>query len=334
MSGNLQTRKRKLSFVIPCYGSAQTLRKVVEDLREMLRQMRDYKYEIVLVNDASPDNVLDVIEDLFIEDPEHIIGIDLARNFGQHSALMAGYNEVTGDYVVSLDDDGQTPAAAIPDMLGKLLEGHDVVYASYHQKKHAILRNWGSRLNSYMAEKLLDKPKELYLSSFYVARRFVIDEMLRYHNAYPYLQGLVLRSTHNVANCPVEHHSRATGASGYTLGKLVRLWVNGFTSFSVKPLRLATLCGFLCAVLGFLGIIWVCVGRFVGLRPPLGYSTIMITLLFMGGMLMLMLGMIGEYVGRTFVCLNMAPQYVIRRKYVKHEKKESFPNQENSVEQD
>ncbi len=304
---------QKLSFVIPCYGSENTLEDVVNEIRDVMEKMPDYDYEIILVNDNSPDNVWSVIEKLVEKDSNHICGIEFARNFGQHSALMAGYREVTGDIIVSLDDDGQTPAIAVPDMINKLLQGYDVVYASYKNKQHSSFRNIGTWLNNYMAEKLIGKPHDLYISSFFVARRFIIDEMTRYQNAYPYMQGLVLRATMKIGNCQVQHQSRAKGVSGYTFGKLINLWLNGFTSFSVKPLRLATFCGFICAIFGFLGMAWMFVGHFVGNRPPIGYSSIMVALLFIGGMLMLMLGLIGEYVGRTFICLNKAPQYVIRQ---------------------
>ena len=303
----------KISFVIPCYGSEYTLEGVVNDIRAVMKKIDVRDYEIILVNDNSPDGVVSVIYKLVENDSEHICGIDLARNFGQHSALMAGYREVTGDIVVSLDDDGQSPASAVPDLINKLEQGYDVVYASYQNKKHSFFRNLGSRLNDWMAEIMLEKPKELYISSFFVARRFIIDELTRYPNAYPYMQGLVLRSTHNIGNCPVNHKSRTKGASGYTIGKLFHLWLNGFTSFSVKPLRISILCGFICAFLGFCGMLWMLVGHFIGMKPPIGYSSIMIVLLFIGGMLMIMLGLIGEYVGRTFICLNRAPQYVIRQ---------------------
>ena len=329
-------KNSRISFVIPCYGSEKTLQGVVDDIRKVMEVTLKLPYEIILVNDHSPDQVLSVIESLVQNDPEHIQGIDLSKNFGQHSALMAGYREVTGDFVVSLDDDGQTPADAVPDMLDTIQRGFDVVYASYDNKQHHIIRNLGSKVNDWMAEKLIGKPPKLFISSFFIARHFIIEEIIRYENSYPYIQGLVLRTTLNIGNCPVIHRARSAGSSGYTLKKLLSLWLNGFTSFSVKPLRIATLCGFLCALFGFGGMIWMFVGHFIGMKPPMGYSSLMTALLFIGGMLMLMLGMIGEYVGRTFLCLNKAPQYVIRRhiKNIAHSTVQSnLKNNGHSVEQ-
>ena len=305
--------KTKVSFVIPCYRSAQTLPGVVEELQTAMEAMQDYDYEVILVNDCSPDDTFEVIRRLSGEN-RRILGINLARNFGQHSALMAGFRYGEGDIVVCLDDDGQTPAREVGKLLAGIRQGADVVYAKYNQKHHSGFRNWGSRINERMTRVMLGKPKDLYLSSYFAARRFVIEEVKRYENAYPYVIGLVLRTTGNIVNVEVTHRERAAGESGYTLGKLLTLWFNGFTAFSVKPLRIATISGALCAMAGFLYGIYTIVKK-IFINPPglvTGFSALMSVLVFMGGMLMLMLGLVGEYMGRMYISMNNSPQYVIR----------------------
>ena len=244
--------RKLVSIVSPCYRSAEMIGGVVADInREMEKLQEKYRWEIILVNDCSPDNTFDVIRELCRE-YTNICGVNLARNFGQHAALMAGFHQVTGDILVCMDDDGQTPAFAIKDLLQGLEEGSDVVYAKYEHKHHNAFRNFGSRVNDLMLKFMLGKPADLYVSSFFAARRFIVDEMLRYQNAYPYVIGLVLRATRNIKNVTVEHQDRKAGESGYTLSKLLGLWFNGFTAFSEKPLRVATMIGTGCAFLGFL----------------------------------------------------------------------------------
>lgn len=301
----------KVSFAIPCYGSERTIENVVAELRQVMTSLPDFSYEIIMVSDASPDNVFQVIQKICEADPDHCKGAELAKNFGQHAALMAGYRMATGDYILSLDDDGQAPIESVPQMLEALKET-DIVFGSYAHKKHNAFRNFGSKVNDWMAEFLLGKPKKLHVTSYFAMRRFIMDEIVKYNNAYPYLLGLLLRATKNIVNVPVNHRERAEGKSGYTLRKLLRLWINGFTAFSVVPLRMATFCGFLCAFLGALGVIWCITNKIIRPEAPMGYSSMMTTILFVGGMLMMMLGMIGEYIGRTYICINKAPQYVIR----------------------
>lgn len=302
---------KKISFVIPCYRSQNTIAAVVEEITETMKKLNRWQYEIILINDSSPDDTFQKIEELCKCDA-HIVGINLARNFGQHAALMAGFRNMTGDAVVCLDDDGQTPADEVGKLLGKLEEGYDVVYASYEQKQHDSFRNLGSKVNAIMTEILLGKPKELFISSYFAARRYIVDEMTRYEGSYPYVIGLVLRSTKNICNVPVKHRKRESGNSGYTIGKLVSLWMNGFTSFSVKPLRMASYFGMLCAGAGFLYLLAIVIRYIVLHSAPLGWSSIAALILFIGGMILLVLGMVGEYVGRIYMCINATPQYLIK----------------------
>ncbi len=300
-----------VSFVIPCYRSEKTLPAVIEEINNKMNSMASYCYEIILVNDSSPDNTIDTIRNL-CRKYDNITGIDLAKNFGQHAALMAGMRQAKGDIVVCLDDDGQTPADEVDKLLNKLNEGFDVVYASYGKKKHSLFRNFGSKVNELMTRVMLGKPKELYISSYFAAKRFVVDDMLRYEHSYAYVIGLVLRATKNITNVEVKHRSRTEGASGYTLKKLLGLWFNGFTAFSIKPLRIATIIGVLCAGGGFSYGIYTIVKRLLLPDIQAGFSALMSMLVFMGGMIMLMLGMIGEYIGRIYISMNNSPQYVIR----------------------
>lgn len=302
----------KISFVIPCYHSEHTVGGVVDEIVTTVTAHGGYDYEIILVNDSSPDNVMNTITELSKANPR-VKGLDLSRNFGQHSAIMAGFTYLTGDIVVCLDDDGQTPANEMFTLIDKLSE-FDLVFAEYKNKQHSGFRNFGSKVNDLMARWLLSKPKDLKIMSYFACRRYVVDEVLRYENPYPYMSGLLLRATKKVTNVEVNHRERVEGSSGYSLKKLLLLWINGFTSFSVKPLRFATFIGFITAVFGFLFGIYVIIHKFVNPNALMGWSSTMAVLLFLGGMIMLMLGMVGEYVGRIYLSINRSPQFVIRKK--------------------
>ena len=232
----------KISVVIPCYHSRRTLGGVTADLERMMATRPELDYEIILVNDNPPDETWDLIQRLREENPR-IHGICFSRNFGQHSALMAGYRQVTGDIVVSMDDDGQNPPSEIFRLIDAVDSRTDIVYADYPRKQHSRFRNLGSRLSNRMFSWMLGKPRELYLASYWAAKRFVIDEMIRCESPFPYVDGLALQSTTRIINVPVDHLPRAEGESGYTMFSLLRLWLNAFTSFSVKPLRIATVAG-------------------------------------------------------------------------------------------
>jgi undecaprenyl-phosphate 4-deoxy-4-formamido-L-arabinose transferase len=303
----------KLSFVIPCYRSEHTIIKVVDEIVDTMNKRPDYDYEIVMVNDGSPDGVWDVIKKISNSNP-HAIGINLSKNFGQHSALMAGYNKVSGDYIVSLDDDGQTPADEVFKLVDKLEEGFDLVYASYSEVRQNLFRRWGSKLAKAMSDYMFDiKGDKNHGSSYFIAKRFVIDEIIRYENPYPYMAGLILRVTRNIGFVFVNHRNRLEGKSGYSLKGLVSLWLNGFTAFSVKPLRIGSYAGFLFAVIGFI-LALVTIIRKIFITPDMqaGWSSTISVILIIGGLSMVMLGLIGEYVGRIYLCINNSPQYVIK----------------------
>ena len=300
-----------ISYVIPCYRSEKTITDVVDEIRRTMETMPSYEYEIILVNDSSPDSTFEVIKALASSD-DKITAVDLARNFGQHAALMAGYSLSHGDIVISLDDDGQTPASEAGKLIKAIEDGNDVAYARYIHKQHSGFRNLGSKINERMTRIMLGKPKELYLSSYFAVKRFIVDEMLKYKNSYPYVIGLVLRSTGRIVNVDVEHRERTVGRSGYTFSKLLGLWMNGFTAFSIKPLRISTGIGAFSALVSLIYGIYTIIKKFVRPDVPVGFSALICAILFVGGMLMLMLGLVGEYVGRTYMSVNEAPQYVIR----------------------
>ena len=302
----------KFSFVIPCYRSENTITAVVDEIKsEMAAKRPGDDYEIVLVNDCSPDGVWNVIEKL-AETENNIIGINLAKNFGQHSALMAGYGKCSGEYVVSLDDDGQAPLDSLNDLISKLEEGYDVVYAYYHEIKQNLFRRFGAWMAGQMCKIMLNPPKDLKGSSFYVARKFVIDEVVRYKNAFPYLVGLVLRTTRKITCVETTHRARLEGTSGYSFWRLLSLWLNGFTAFSVKPLEFSTILGVLFAIAGFVYAAVIIVQRIMGDITVAGWSSIIALMLIIGGCILMMLGLIGEYIGRIYICINESPQYVIK----------------------
>ena len=304
--------KETVSCVIPCYHSAKTIGKVVAGIEDVFAAHPEWDYEIILVNDNPPDETWEVIRELSEENPK-IHGICFSRNFGQHAALMAGYRQVNGEIVVSLDDDGQNPPEQMFRLIGAIDGEHDLVYASEPEAPKAIWRVAGSKMTNRMFSWLMGKPRELYLSSYYAAKRFVIEEMVRCESPFPYVDGLALRSTSRYVNVHVDSREREEGESGYTLFKLFKLWTNAFTAFSVKPLRIATLVG------GGVSIIGVVMGVFLIVHKLIwkdaidtGWTSLMAMMLFLFGVLMMMMGLVGEYVGRIFMAMNRSPQYVIK----------------------
>lgn len=307
----MSEQKKYISFVIPCYRSQNTVSGVVQEIEDTMNELAKYDYEVVLVNDSSPDDTWGTIKKLAAE-KEYIRGLNFSKNFGQHAALMAGLRAAKGDVVVCLDDDGQTPADEVGKLLEKIEEGYDAVYASYAHKQHSFFRNFGSRVNDWMTRVMLGKPKNLLVTSYFAVQRYIADDMIRYENSYPYVIGLVLRATKNIVNVPVQHREREEGRSGYTLKKLLGLWLNGFTAFSVIPLRIATTIGGICAAGGFVYGAYTIIKRLINPDVPMGFSAIMSALVFFGGMIMIMLGLVGEYIGRIYISLNNSPQYVVK----------------------
>lgn len=303
---------KKISFVIPCYGSEHTIRPVVEEIRAVVGSREDWDYEVCAVNDQSPDRVWDVLKELAAEDPK-VKAACLAKNRNRPGALMAGMSFATGDYVILMDDDGQCPMDRLWDLLAPLEEGHDISIARYPVKKQSAFKNFGSSVNKKMTEIIIDKPGDLQFSNFAAMQRYIMEEIIRYKNPYPYMTGLMLRTTSDIVNVDMEERDRISGTTNFTFRKMLALWASGFTAFSVKPLRISTIIGFIVAVLGFVYGIVVILQKlfFRGLMLP-GWSSMMAVTLFIGGIIMIMLGIIGEYLGRIYICINDSPQYVIK----------------------
>ena len=299
-----------LSFVIPLYCSAETIASLVKQIEGL---SVEGGHELVLVNDGSRDNTAAICRELLREARIPITFVNHARNYGEHNAVLSGYRHARGAYIVNLDDDGQNPPAeAVRLWQHAKSAGLDVVYGHYADKKHSLFRNFGSWLTNRLTDWVLDKPKGFYLSSFRCVSAFVAREVAQYEGPYPYIDGLILQVTQEVGAIEVRHDEREAGQSGYTLRRLVRLWASTFVNFSVMPLRLATLLGLLMAVGGLVGLAVVFYLRLTNQGPDYGWGTLMGALLVFSGTQLVMLGLIGEYLGRMFLTVNRRPQSTVR----------------------
>jgi glycosyltransferase involved in cell wall biosynthesis len=299
----------RVSVVVPVYRGGATVPELVRQLGEVLRP--SYDLEVVLVDDASPDDSAEVCRGIAGRE-SWVRLLCLSRNFGEHNAVMAGLNHATGDAVVVMDDDLQNPPAEVPKLLEKLREGHDVVYARYERKRHEMFRNFVSWVNDRFANVMLGKPPNLYLCSFKVMNRFLVDEVTKYDGPFPYVDGLILRVTRRIGVVTVEHQGRKVGRSGYTLGRLFVLWVNMLTGFSILPLRVASVLGLTVAGLGALGAIAFAVERAVNSRLPVGWASLAVAIMVLAGTQLFTLGILGEYLGRLSLRVGGEPQYVVR----------------------
>lgn len=303
-----------LSIVIPVYRGAQSVGTLVDLLVRELKSQ--YRLEIVLVNDCSPDNTEEVCRALYHAYPSIVKFYSLAKNVGEHNAVMAGLNNCTGDWVVVMDDDFQNPVSEVVKLVSfAVANSFDVVYTFYDKKKHSRIRNIGSMFNDRVANIMLQKPKNLYLSSFKAMNRFLVNEVTVYTLPFVYIDGLILRTTSNIGTVKVEHHGRMQGSSGYTLTKLVSLWMNMFTNFSILPLRVAMGVGFAFAGLGFLVGMEIIVEKLMNPSIPVGYTFLMFIVTVFAGIQLLAIGMVGEYLGQMFMHQNKKPQYSIRKAF-------------------
>ncbi len=305
----MDKKQLKLSIIIPCYNSENTIEQVVGDVESKLKDLYDYQF--ILVNDNSKDDVWKVINRICSEN-KRVIGLSLAQNYGQQAARMAACPYVSGDYIVFMDDDGQHPPDGIRKMIEKAEEGYDIVYALFKNKKESSFKKFGSWLNTKMTDFIMKKPKDVKQSSYFVVKKFVIEELRQYTSPFPYLFGFFMQITKNIANVELEHRDRISGSSGYTLRKLISLWMNGFLGFSVAPLRIASGLGFICAGIGFVSGCFAVLRKIINPAVATGYTSLIAVILFCSGIIMLMLGLIGEYLGRVFITLNRIPQYVVR----------------------
>ncbi len=305
-----------LSVVVPLYNSEATLAAVVSGLVEVLAPAC-HRLQLVLVNDGSDDGTDGVARSLVERYPDTVTYVVLSRNFGEHNAVMCGLHHATGDAVAIVDDDLQHPPEEVLALLARLRRGCDVVYGRYARKRHSWLRNAGSRFTNFVTRLLLGKPPRLYLSSFKVINAFTVRNLLSYEGPYPYVDGLILRVTRSIDSVTVAHRPRGQGRSNYTLRRLLALWLNMFTGYSIVPLRIASALGLVMSAAGFLLAVFFVVSWSVGgillhHEIPPGWASLIVSVVLFGGIQLIVLGMIGEYLGRLFLTQARRPQFVVR----------------------
>lgn len=298
-----------LSIVIPVYNGADSIGELIEALESL---EVPGGHEIVLVNDCSPDSSLFECRRLQMHAKVPMTVVNLARNFGEHNAVMAGLREARGAHVITMDDDLQNPPGEVLRLLAYAQKtGKDVIYTHYAKKQHTAWRNFGSRFANRVADIVLDKPKGLYLSSFRCISAFVAEQVMRYEGPFPYIDGLILQATQSIGTLEVEHLPRHAGRSNYTLTRLTRLWLAMALNFSVIPLRIATFAGFGLSAAGLFGVCWAIAEAMLRQTPP-GWASLTVATLLLLGMQLIMLGIIGEYLGRLYLTANRKPQSVVR----------------------
>ena len=300
-----------VSVAIPCYRSARTLPAVVEELRAAFGAREGFDYQIILVNDYPEDDTFDVIAGLCREDPR-IVGVNLSRNFGQTPAKMAALPYAAGDVIVYMDDDGQHPGDRIFELVDKVLEGYDLVFARFPKKHHSLFKRFSSWCNSKVLEWNGSKPRDLTLSSYYAMSRLAADALGRYHSPFPAPTGYLFHVVRRYANVEMEHRDRLAGQSNYTLKKMLRMWFTGFTNFSTVPLRLAAFLGGACSAVGILAGLIIVIRKLVNPDIAAGYTSMIAVQLFIGGVIMMILGLVGEYIGRIYMTVSDMPQYQVR----------------------
>lgn len=298
----------KLSVIIPVYNSEKTIRPLIEKLQATLSEI---SFEIVMVNDGSRDRSEAVCRELS-NTYSNVRFISLRRNYGEFNAVMCGLNWAYGSYCVMIDDDFQNP----PEEILKLVEtaesgDYDVVYTYYAKKQHSVGRNLGSRFVNWLTSYLLNKPKDLYLSSFKLIRQEVVQEIIKYHGPYPYIDGLIFRITRNIGTVQVAHQKREEGASNYTFHKLISLFLNILFCYSSLPIRLFVPIGVGLFSLGFLLLLFLTIQWIIG-PDPKGWQVVTATIIFIGGIQCMLLSVLGEYIGKSFMAQSGQPQYVIK----------------------
>jgi glycosyltransferase involved in cell wall biosynthesis len=299
-----------LSFIIPLYNSATTITPVVREIEGLAIEGG---HEIVLVNDGSTDATGEVARELVRTARVPVILVEHARNFGEHNAVLTGWRQARGLHLVNLDDDGQNPPAdAVRLWQHAKATGLDVVFGHYGMKQHSAWRNAGSWFTNRVTDWALDKPPGFYLSSFRCVNAFVAQQAVGYAGPYPYIDGLLLQVTQRIGSIEVQHVARQTGSSGYTLRRLLRLWLSSWVNFSVLPLRVVTVLGLVVALAGLAAFGVIVYLRLTNQGPDYGWGSLMSALVLFSGVQLVMLGLIGEYIGRMFLTVNQRPQAVVR----------------------
>lgn len=299
-----------ISVVVPVYRSESCIHPLVEAVHGVLSASGG-SFEIVLVNDGSPDASWSRVVEAAARWPS-VVGVNLRRNFGQHNAILAGLHHARGRVVVTMDDDLQHDPRDIGRLVAAVEQGWDVCYARFQGKKRRWWKDLGNRFHDRVAEMVIAKPRSIYLSPFRALSRGLVQEMIRYPGAFPYLDGLIFRATQSITQVDAEHHDRYAGESNYGFFNSMGLWLRLMTGHSVMPLRLAAYVGFAAAVMGMLMAAFFVVLKLVHPTQPVGWASLMVSLLVLGGIQLACLGMIGEYLGRLYMNANMKPQFVVR----------------------
>ncbi|MBI1745367.1 MAG: glycosyltransferase family 2 protein [Acidobacteria bacterium] len=303
-----------ISVVIPVYNGEKSIEPLVESVFAALSPY--YRTEVVMVNDGSEDNSAEACIRVHKRFPESTVFVNLSRNFGEHNAVLAGLAHTSGDYAGIIDDDFQNPPEEIIALVEHALKCHcDVVYSFFDKKKHSLFRNLGSRFNDRVATIMLKKPRDLYLSSFKVLSRFLINEVCKYQGPFPYLDGIIFRISRSYGKVKVRHNWRMEGKSNYNIHRLIRLWLNMFTNFSILPLRLSIVLGLMVTGIGLVFGMVTVIERLRYPNVPAGYASLMILFIIFSGVQLTSLGMIGEYLGRIFFTQNGTPLYIVKEVY-------------------
>lgn len=299
---------KEISVVIPVYKSEECIPELTRQIEDSLKE---FNWELILVNDCSPDNSWTAIKEVSKEN-KNIIGINLRKNSGQDLAILAGLNHAKGEWIVIMDDDLQHSPYDIPKLYAQAQEGFDVVYADFKQKKQKLWKNLGSWLNGKVSEIALGKPKGIYLSPFKIINHSVVQEMCKLNNLFPYIDGLIFQITKNITQISIEHHKREYGKSNFTLLKSIQVFFRMMFGFSTFPLNFATYIGFFSSISGFILAVYYLIKFFLGLESLTGWTSQIVITLILGGLILLALGIIGKYIGQMYLTINNSPKYIVK----------------------
>ena len=303
----------KLSVVIPVYNSSSIIGNLTSDILNTSKDLSNIDdIELILVNDCSSDDTWLKISKLTEDNKDSVIGINLMKNYGQHNAIMAGLKIAKGDYILLMDDDYQHPPKEISKILNKIFEGYDVCYTNYKNNTYSGFKVLGSLINRKISNFLIDKPKTIYLSSFKCFTKKVCKEIIKYDGPFVYIDGLIFDITKNVTSVDIEHSERKEGKTNYNIFKLISLWLRVLTNFSIMPLRLATYMGFFMTFISFVAVISILIFKFKNPDIPAGWASLSTLIIFFSGIQLILIGLVGEYIGRSYIKLNKKPQFVVR----------------------
>ena len=306
---------KDISVVIPVYNSEEC---VAEISRQIADALKDFSYEQIMVNDASRDGSWAEIEKVCAKNPR-VVGVNLRKNGGQDSAILAGLNLAQGKYVVIMDDDLQHSPYDIPKLRAEIEKGFDVVYAGFETKKQKLWKNLGSWFNGKISEVAIGKPRNVYLSPFKIVERGVVQEMIRYENLFPYIDGLIFQTTRNISQIKIEHHERTLGKSNYSFAKSVKVFLRMLFAFSTAPLMLSSFVGMFSAFVGLVLAVVYFIDFLRGKADVTGWTTIVILILILGGLILLSLGVAGVYIGRVYLTVSRSPKFLVKQVVNPHE---------------